>query len=517
MKNIVIVGGGSAGWMTASYLSKHNPDVEIQLIEDKDIPIIGVGEATTPYLMRYFKDIGIEKESDWMPYVGATYKNGVLYDNWDHIGSRFWHAFEVDENKHIYWNKKREEENLNYQDYWTSTMFTGHLGMRDSGKWLADETGEVAIPYYHTKAWNGWPQHWAYNIDAWKFGDYLKNHVALPMGIKYRNNVRVEDLIIGDDGNVESLVTKDGEKITADLFIDCTGFRRQLIDRVAEKPFKSFEPYLTHNRACVIRHPYLDPETEMRPRTQTKALSSGWMWNIPLYEQISNGYVFTSDYLSDDEALNEMRTTLGVDRTEDCDPHIVDIKTGYYPKSWSKNVVAVGLSSSFIEPLESTSLLATQVASQRISKVLSGLMTVKRYNESVNKDTQDFVDYISIGYYFSHRDDSPFWRDRSYGKTEISDRMKQWVEQLKYELVPPEMTRWFVPSSWISKAIGFGKFPDKSVDISKISDATSKNRTEFREVDQILAEKQMKEVKNFKWQHLLSQKEFLDKFRYASK
>jgi len=516
MKKIVIVGGGSAGWMTASYLSKHHPDIEIQLIEDKDTPIIGVGEATTPYLMRFFKDIGIENESDWMPHVNATYKNGILYDNWDHINSRFWHAFEVDENKYVYWNKKRKEQGLTNQDYWTSAFFTGHLAMRDSGKWLADDTGEVAIPYYHTKAWNGWPQHWAYNIDSWKFGDFLKTHVALPMGVKYRNNVRVKDLIIGNDGNVESLVTETNEKITADLFIDCTGFRRQLIDKVAEKPFSSFEPYLTHDKACVIRHPYLDPEIEMKPRTGVKALSSGWMWNIPLYDQISNGYVFTSSYISDDQAEFEMKQHLGFNRTKDAEPFIVDIKAGYYPKTWNKNVVAIGLSSSFIEPLESTSLLLTQVASQRVSQVIKGEIDVEKYNQNGNKDLQDFIDYISVGYYFSHRNDSQFWRDRA-GKTALSDRMEQWVDQLQYELVPPEETRWFVPSSWITKAIGFNRYPKEDINMLKMSDASSKTRTEYREVDQILAEQQMKEVKNFKWEHLLSQKEFLEKFRYASK
>lgn len=500
MKDIKILGGGSAGWMTAAYLKTKHPDIEITVVEDKSIPTIGVGEATTPYLMRFFQDVGIKDEREWMSKCNATYKNGVLYDDWDHINSRFWHAFEVDENKYTYWNKLRKDDNRQNQDYYTSSLFTAHLAMRDNGKWLADETGEVAIPYYHTKAWNGWPQHWAYNVDAGLFGEFLKNDISLPRGVKHRDNVRVVDMKLDEQGGIDHLISQDGEKITADLFVDCTGFRRMLIDKVSDVEFKSFKPYLTHNRACVIRHPYLNPEIEMKPRTRSKALSSGWMWDIPLYDKISSGYVFTNDFISDDQAEHEMREDLGYEKTKDCNSFIVDIKTGFYETSWSKNVVAVGLSAGFIEPLESTLLLAIQVAGIRISKVINGEMDIPEYNHMAMRAVEDFKDYISLGYRLTHRNDSEFWRSRGKN-TVLSDRMEEWLERCKYELIPPEDIRWFVPSSWISKLIGFGYYP-------------TEDKTKYRDVDQMLAERQMQEVKNFNWHKLLSQKEFLDKFRY---
>jgi hypothetical protein len=496
---IRIVGGGSTGWMTAAYLKTQHPEYDILVLEDKNIPPTGVGEATTPYLMRFFKSVGVETEQEWMSKCNAVYKNGVLYQDWNNLGSSFWHAFEVDENKYTYWNKKRMEEGLSNEDYWHSSMFTGQLGIRDSSKWLADETGEVVIPYYHTKAWNGWPQHWAYHVDATLFGKYLRE-IALEKGVLWRDDFRVVDAKLDEEGNIKSIISSENEKIEGDLFIDASGFKRVLISKVAEVPFKSFNPYLTHNKACVIRRDYIDPDSEMKARTGSKALSSGWMWDIPMYHTQSFGYVYTSDFISDDQAEKEMRDAIGFERTKNVDSFTVDIKSGYYPKPWSKNVVAIGLAAGFIEPLEATLLLAVQAFGIRVSEVLNGEATKEEFNSLADTGINDFLDYISLGYRLTHRNDSEFWRSRGKN-TVLSDRMEEWLERCKYELVPPEDIRWFVPSSWISKLIGFGYYP-------------TEDKTKYRDVDQMLAERQMQEVKNFDWHKLLSQKEFLDKFRY---
>jgi len=499
LKNIVIVGGGSTGWMTAAYLKTEHPDFKITVIEDKNIPTTGVGEATTPYLMRFFKSVGVKTEEEWMSKCNAVYKNGVFYQDWNNIGSRFWHAFEVDENKYTYWNKKRMVEGLSNEDYWHSSMFTGQLGIRDSSKWLADDTGEVAIPYYHTKAWNGWPQHWAYHVDAGLFGKYLRE-ISLDKGVIWRDDFRVENVELDDTGNIKSIISSNNEKINADLFIDASGFSRVLISKVAEEPLKTFEPYLTQNKACVIRRDYIDPETEMKPRTGSKALSSGWMFYIPMYHTQSFGYVYTSDFISDDQAEKEMRQELGEQRVKDVDSFTVDIVSGYYPKPWSKNVVAIGLAAGFIEPLEATLLLAVQAFGIRVSEVIKGEATKEEFNKLAGSGITDFLDYISLGYRLTHRNDTEFWRSRGKN-TPLSDRMEEWLERCKYELVPPKDIRWFVPSSWISKLIGFGYYP-------------TNDKTKYRDVDEMLAERQMNEVKNFNWSKLLSQKEFLDRFRY---
>jgi len=381
--NIIILGGGSAGWMTAAYLKSQNIDVNITLIESDNIPTIGVGEATTPYLMKFFESIGVTDESEWMPKCNATYKNGVMYEDWDYINSRLWHSFEVDENKYETWVMLKKEFGLDNQDYWTSTMRNGHIAMRDSGKWLADKDGNIP-EWHHSKSFNGWPQHWAYHLDSALFGEFLKERTT---GV----DRVIADIaeVITDESGITKLVAEDGREFTADMYIDCTGFKRLLIDKVAPDEFKSLKPFLTHDKACVIRYPYIDPENEMKPRTRAKALSSGWYWQIPLYDRISSGYVYTSDYLTEEEAEFELRNDIGFERTKDCESFTVDIKTGYYPEPWKKNVVAIGLSAGFIEPLESTLLFVIQMAGIRLSLALDGKISSKQYNNATRDNLDD--------------------------------------------------------------------------------------------------------------------------------
>jgi len=496
MNDLIILGGGSAGWMTASYLAIKNPNLNITVIESPNIKTIGVGEATTPYLMRFFRDLGIKEESEWMPYCDATYKNGVMYEDWDFINSRFWHSFEIDEDKYKYWNINREKYGLDRQDYWTSTMRNGHIAMRDSGNWLANKDGYVP-EWYHTKSFNGWPQHWAYHIDANKFGIFLKERTK---GVNHIQT-EIKDVITNNEG-IEKLIDIEGREYTADLFVDCTGFRRFLINKV-NNDFKSFKPYLTHDKACVLRYPYIDKENEMRPRTRSKCLSSGWFWEIPLYNKLSVGYVYTSEYLTDEEAEHELRSAIGYDRTKGCKSFIIDIKSGFYDKPWTKNVLAIGLSAGFIEPLESTLLFAIQVAGIRLNDVMTGKLNIDEYNQKATSNIEDFLDYISIGYRLSHRQDSKFWRDRT--NSHITPRMEEWLRLCKEELQPPPKKKLFVPSSWISKAIAFGVFPKNSIfkEYSrKEHEIANKNMAKFRETD---------------YNNLMSQKDYLDKFIYNTR
>jgi hypothetical protein len=227
------------------------------------------------------------------------------------------------------------------------------------------------------------------------------------------------------------------------------------------------------------------------------------MWQIPLYDKISTGYVYTSDFISDDEAEHEMREEIGFDRCKDIEALKINIDPGYQQTPWSKNVVAVGLSAGFIEPLESTALFTVQIAGIRINEVLKGELTTKEYNFKSVDNFHDFVDYISIGYYMSHRNDSEFWRARGKN-TPISDRMKEWLEQCKTEIKAPSQKIMFVPSCWVSKAIGFGNFP--------INDNSEFSVTEVNKI-----ESQMKEIKNFDFHKLINQKEYLDRFVYKIK
>jgi len=485
--NIIILGGGSAGWMTAAYLSVHQPNKNITLIESPNIPTIGVGEATTPYLMKFFESIGVTEESEWMPKCNATYKNGVMYEDWDFINSRLWHSFEIDEDMYQTWLRLKLRDGLDNQDYWTSTMRNGHIAMRDSGKWLADKDGNVP-DWHHSKSFNGWPQHWAYHIDAEMFGQFLKERTK---GVNYIQADITE--VTTDNSGISKLIGGDGTEFTADLYIDCTGFSRLLIDKVSNE-FKSFEPYLTHDKACVLRRPYVDVENEMKPRTRAKALSSGWYWEIPLYNKISTGYVYTSKYISDEDAENELRNDIGFDKTEGCKAFTVDIKAGYFPNPWTKNVLPIGLSAGFIEPLESTLLFVVQMAGIRLNQVLNNEMTIDEYNKNSSANMGDFLDFISVSYHLSHRADSKFWVDRK--DSYITDRMRGWLAKAKTHLQPPEEHILFVNSSWISKLIGFNWLPTKVISQKELDESS------------------INTIRQYDHSKLISQKEYLDRFIY---
>ena len=485
MKSIIILGGGAAGWMTAKYLSVKNHNLNITVIESPNIPTVGVGESVTPYLMKFFKDIGIEDESEWMPKCNATLKNGVLYQDWDYIGSRMWHSFETDNEIYPYWNTKRVEDGLDRQDYWSSSMLSGGIAMRDSSKWFADKDGN--IPEY-TSDEMGWPQQYGYHMDAGLFGEYIKSITEV-------NHIVVDIVEMPtDDNGIVKLVDDDGREFTADLFVDCTGFKKSLISKV-NPDFQTLAPYLTHDKAVVIPYPYLDKETEMKPRTKSTALSSGWCWEIPLDNRIGAGYVYTSKYISDKDAEKEFRNHIGFERVEGIKSFIVDIKTGYYKESFKKNVVAIGLSAGFIEPLESTLLFAVQVAGIRLDMLINDNMSVDDYNKQTTSNLEDYLDFISVNYYLSHREDSAFWKSQK--NAHITNKMHKWVDNLKDKLQAPDKRELFVDSSWVSKAIGFNNFPNTHDNI--YSEEANTKIAEFREIDH---------------NNLMSQKEYLDKYIY---
>lgn len=216
-----------------------------------------------------------------------------------------------------------------------------------------------------------------------------------------------------------------------------------------------------------------------------------------MYDKISSGYVYTSDYLTEEEAEFEMRNDIGFDKTKGCESFIVDIKTGYFPEPWTKNVVPVGLSAGFIEPLESTLLFVVQMAGIRINQVLKGELTKKSYNEKSTANLSDFLDFISVSYYMSHRQDTKFWKDRKE-QAFITERMKVWLNMAEKKMQPPEEHILFVDSSWISKLVGFNHLPSGSIWKDYDGDAL----------------KQIDEIREFDYNALICQKEYLDRFIY---
>jgi len=517
-KKVVILGGGTSGWMSASYL--HAKGIyDITVIESPDFTPIEMSASTTPYLKRFMKDIGIESEKDWMPQCMATYKLGVSYDDFDYPGSKMWNGFEGEEDWHCYWNKQRVEEGLPVEDFFYSRLHASHVGLSDSGKFIMNTEGEMGYPYFPKKSYGGYPEPWAYHIDSGMFNTFLKGRVKDEISFV---QATIKD-IQTDDTGITALVDTEGFEYAADLFIDCTGSKALLINKVCPEGRVPLNPYLSHDKAIVVDVSYTDKGAQMRPRTKATALSSGWMWDIPLYDRIVNGYVYSSEFQSEDSALVELLSNIGEGVNEDSISHM-SIATGHYPRPWSKNVIAIGMSAGFIEPMEATLLMIVQFLLVNIHEVFDNKMTKEECNDKFEDTLFDTLDWISSQYYMSHRQDSEFWRFKSHNKTQIRPRMVEWLEECKYSMVPPEKDLLFYPTCWYAKLVSFGHypegtgFPDKEhMSLPTFSDTAfgPRNKFKYKEMDDLNARVQMDKVRNFDTRGLLSQKEYLDRFIYC--
>jgi len=518
MKKIIIVGGGTAGWMSAAYFHAKGT-YDITVIESPTYKALEMSASTTPYLKRFFKDIGIESESEWMPSCRATYKLGVFYEDFDFIGSKMWNTFEGEEDWHCYWNKQRVEENLPSSDFYLSRIHSSHIGMNNSGKFIMDKDGEMGYPYMPKKSWGGHPEPWAYNIDTGALNVFLKKRTSNDINFVQANI----ETINKDEFGITNIVDTDKNIYTADLYIDCSGYSSLLINEVEPNGRIPLAPYLTHDKAIVVEVAYQDVQEEMRPRTGAKALSSGWMWDIPLYDRIFNGYVYTSDFITPEDAEKELIEVVGKDRIIEGTLRHLNIKTGHYARPWSKNVVAMGMSAGFIEPMEATLLMNVQHCLTNIDAVFKGEITTEDFNDKYEATLFDTLDWVSTQYYMSHRQDSEFWRFKSGNKTQIRQRMIDWLEDCKTAMLPPKDDILFYPTCWYAKLVGFEYYPEgdgfpetenMSLPTYSGTQFPPQNKFKFKEMDALNARIQMEKIRNFDTRKLLSQKDYLDKFIY---
>lgn len=440
IKNIVIVGGGSSGWMSAAFLCRALPEVRITLIEASDISTIGVGEATIASISGFLSALQLD-EKDWMPFCHATYKYQIRFKNWHHQGDDYWHPFETLAyyNNHIhigqYWYMKYLMQGNMPRDSLYDDCFLGVGISKENRITRLPETLPFSDNYSVTVDGDEVPLHvlYAYHFDAGLFGEYLKQKVAKPAGVK-----QVIDKVTGvntnEHGFIESLDTESGEKIAGDLFIDCSGFRAMLIDKVMDEPFDSFSDTLYCDKAMAMRVPYRDIREELEPFTTATAMSSGWVWNTPLTSRRGTGYVYCSSFKSTDEAEREYRQFLGEDNVKDVTPNYIDIRVGKHRRTWVKNCVAIGLSSGFIEPLESTGLHFVYAAVIKLAEALSGrhfnAPIIAGYNHYVTSMMEEARDFLAIHYALTNREDTEFWRDVKYN-TKLSESLGSLLARYK--------------------------------------------------------------------------------------
>ena len=411
--NICIVGGGTSGWMTAAALRKSFPDLLITLLESPSIPTVGVGESTLGHI-NTFMDLLDLKDEDWMAQCNATYKTSIKFTDFSEKGKSFHYPFGHPEfgeyapqGFNTWFKLKALNPDLDRDGF--AEFYHDHLYMTNANKMDRNEDDQLdGFDFKYDTA---------YHMDAGLFGEYLRDNLC-PNVEHVVDTMTTADLY-EDGGGIRCIKTVGGKSIYADVFIDCTGFKSLLLEGIMKVPFNSFNDRLLNNKAIHTHIDYEDKEREMECFTDCTAIENGWVWNIPLYNRIGSGYVWSNKFTSLEEAeiqyRNHLISKFGESRGKAATFKHIDIKHGVHEECWKNNVIAVGLSAGFIEPLESTGLMMTH------ENIIYLIKTLERRNRVVNKLDRDmwnctiresmigFEDFIGMHYGMSSRNDTPYW------------------------------------------------------------------------------------------------------------
>lgn len=409
IKKIVVVGGGSAGWIVATSLITQLQNTEIVVIESPDIPTVGVGESTVGGIRGWLRMVGI-RDLDFMKETDASYKIAIKFNNFYEKDKGTWYYpfgkpfIEENSHKRDDWFIKKalypETPTHDYVDCYYSQMALVH-----ENKILIDDQNLDNFNFYNDTA---------FHFDAAKLGLWLREKFTKPRGVNHIS-ANVEKIITNDQG-IEKLLLDTEQEITGDLFIDCTGFKSLLIEGALGVPFISYEDLLPNNRAWAIRIPYTNKEKQLNSVTECTALNNGWVWNIPLWSRIGTGYVYSDKYISPENAKKDFINYLTKNghNLTGCEFKDIKMRIGRHEKLWHKNVVALGLSAAFIEPLESTGLLTTHEFAKTLCSILLRGGTSQWDRDEFNLKCEDEFNYwatfVSMHYALSHRDDSAYWR-----------------------------------------------------------------------------------------------------------
>jgi len=454
--DIVIVGGGTAGWMAANlFLRKWGgKGARVTLVESPDIGIIGVGEGSTPTLKRFFHIIGID-DADWMPRCNATYKVGIRFDGWSPASGML-----------SYRHPFTSQPDVFLQNAFMTNCRTRRLGLDVhtqpddfflNGALAKARRSPLAPPSFPFEIDYG------YHFDAARLGEYLAE-LAVSRGVDHRQ-ARVTRVVQAESGDIASLKTETGERIDGDLFVDCTGFASLLMQKTLGVGFRSFGDNLFNDRAVALPTPVA--EGEMPCETVSHALSNGWCWQIPLTRRVGNGYVYSSSFLSEDQAETELRRFVGDPDGREEARHL-RMRVGQLESHWEKNCLAVGLSQGFIEPLEATALLLVQVTVELFIRHFedAGYSDGQRatFNRKIDDRFERVRDYIVAHYKLNTRDDSDYWRANRENR-QLSESLRQILDvwyrcgDLGAEIQRQNLESHFGTLSWHCLLSGYGAYP----------------------------------------------------------
>ena len=459
IRHILIVGGGTAGWLTAAFLARTLGSaaggVRVTLVESSDIGIIGVGEGTFPSIRGTLNAIGLD-EARFVRECDATFKQGVSFVDWSRVGERYFHPFNA---------PSQRSGAPELMPYW----LLGEAGDRAFADAVSMQQRVADASRAPKRASDGdWlgPMNYAYHFDAGKFATLLAAH-AQTLGVE-RVIATVERVERRDDGGIASVVTRERGELSADLFVDCSGFRALLIGETLGSARKPLNDVLFVDRALAVQVPYPAADTPIPSYTISTAHEAGWTWDIGLHRRRGVGYVYSSRHTSDEQAERVLRGYVGA-AADALTPRFLKLDTGYRETQWIGNCVAVGLSAGFLEPLESSGIGLIETAAYLIGYLFpaDGNLepAARQFNEHMRARFERIVDFLKLHYCLTRRDDDAFWRDNADPATwtpTLRDRLAQWRSRPPHRLDFIADLEMYPPSSWQYVLYGMGYGTDLS-------------------------------------------------------
>ena len=457
-RKFVVVGGGTSGWIAAATLihALKGKLAQVELVESDEIGTVGVGEATIPPIQFLNSILGID-EFDFIRKTQATFKLGIQFRNWGRQGHEYFHPFGP---------YGQSIEGVSFHNYWMRLRANGEGGELDSYALatVAAKAGKFAVPPKDLPP--GVPGlGYAYHFDAGLYARYLRAY-AEARGVKRTEGKIAKVDQRPEDGFVAGLTLSDGRRVEGDFFIDCSGFRGLLIEETLEAGFEDWSHWLPCDRALAVPCENVSPLT---PYTRSTAHAAGWQWRIPLQHRTGNGYVYSSAHISDDEAAATLMANL--DGKPLGDPRPLRFKAGRRKKSWSKNVLALGLAGGFMEPLESTSIHMVQSGAMRLLSLLPlgghDPAAEAEYNRLTQIEYEQIRDFIILHYCATERDDAPLW---NHCRTmSIPDSLAHKIELFRNRAKIARFDeQLFAEPSWLAVFLGQGIEPK---DYDRLADA----------------------------------------------
>lgn len=467
IRSVVIIGGGTAGWMSATYLkAAFGPRLSVTLVESPRVSRIGVGEATFSTIRHFFEYLGLSEQT-WMPECAASYKLAIRFQNWREIGHYFYHPFE----------RPRTVDGFTLADWWLRLGDASSTFDRDCfiTSWLCEArrsprhldhtlfAGDLDGPLGRSTLAEQRAQFpYAYHFDADLLAAFLARY-GVERGVRHI----VDDVVaVGQDdrGWLTHVKTWQHGELAGELFIDCTGFRGLLINQTFGQRFQSFADVLPNNRAVAMRVPRHNGDADIEPYTTATAMNAGWIWTIPLYGRNGTGYVYSDQFCTPEEAEQTLRRFAAPQRDDLTAKHIT-MRIGRNERSWVKNCVAIGLSSAFVEPLESTGIFFIHHGIEQLVKHFPDQSwdqaLINAYNKRVAEVVDGVKEFLVLHYRAAARDDTPYWKEAKVRRIPdgLHERLERGSRMLLDESTIYPRYHGFEAYSWNTMLLGLGRGP----------------------------------------------------------